>query len=88
MNYLSVLDVHSYIVMDFDLWPMYSGLQKYWPPTNNATFRWIIDYVETVFSKWTFLFITEEIKLNTVKIEGGYMSGIPVKHVQIKLHWV
>ena len=31
------------------------------------------------FSKWTFLFITEEIKLNTVIVEGGYMSGIPEK---------
>ena len=41
------------------------------------------------FSKWTFLFITEDIKLNTVIVEGGYMSGIPAKkHVQIKIHWL
>ena len=29
------------------------------------------------FPNELFLFITEEIKLNTVIVEGGYMFGIP-----------
>ena len=33
------------------------------------------------FSTLTFLFITEEIKLNTAIVEGGYMSGIPAKNM-------
>ena len=35
-----------------------------------------MDYKET---NEFFLFITKVIKLNTVPVEGGYMSGIPVK---------
>ena len=34
-----------------------------------------------------FLFITEEIKLNTVLVERGYISGTPATNVQIKMHW-
>ena len=52
-----------------------------YPPTNNATFRWITKYVEKIFPNELFLFITEEIKLNTVIVEGGYMSGIPAKNM-------
>ena len=35
--------------------------------------------VETIFPNYLFSFITEKIKLNTVIVEGSYMSGIPVK---------
>ena len=62
-------------MFSFDI---YSGLQKHSPLTNNATFRWITNYVET-FSKLTFLFTTEEITLNIVRVGGGYMSGITAK---------
>ena len=38
-----------------------------------------MNYVETIFPNELVLFLPEEIKLNTVIVEGGYMSGIPVK---------
>ena len=40
-----------------------------------------MNYVETIFPNELFLFITEEIKQNTVIDEGGYMSGIPAKNM-------
>ena len=34
------------------------------------------------FSKFTFLFFSEEIKPNTVIVEGGYTSGIPTENIK------
>ena len=64
-------------------WPV-----KVFTPTNDETFTWYYELCRNNFSKCTFLFITKVIKLNTVLVEWGYMSGTPVKHVQIKIHWL
>ena len=34
-----------------------------------------------MFQNECFIFITEDITLNTVIVEGGYMSGIPAKNM-------
>jgi len=50
-----------------------------------------MNYEETIFPNVLFfLFMTGEIKLNTVIVKGGYMSGIPAKNkrAQIKIHWL
>ena len=39
------------------------------------------NYLETIYPNKLFLLITEEIKLNIVIVEGGYMSGIPAKNM-------
>ena len=40
-----------------------------------------MNYEETIFPNELFLFITGEIKLNTVIVEGGYMLDIPEKNM-------
>ena len=63
------------------------------PPSKQAYIQWsakvwplpITPHLDELcrndFSKLTFLFITEEIKLNTIIVEGGYISGIPAKNM-------